>query len=474
MADLGVSSVLPPLLSITLAITSRQVYLSLIAGLWLGHTILLDGALFNGLVNSLDAVIQVFQSPDDTRVIFYTFVIGGLIAILEATGGVRGFINWLERRRWVNNGRRAQWLAWFIGIIIFIEANLTILVAGIVSRPLFDRFRLSREKLAYLIDATSAPICMLIPLNGWGAFNLVLLGNMGVSDPLTVLLYAIPLNFYAIFSVILSAGVILYNWNFGPMKVAEQRAACGRVLALGQLPLIDQSLFFFEENARLKPRAMSMLLPVLIMLVMMPLILWGTGQGDFLKGSGSTSVLSAALIAVTSACLLALIYRQLTLAELTSIFMRGASGMMPLAVILMLALALGNATQALQTGLYVAGKMGNDFPLTLLLPLLFLFSAMIGFSVGSSWGTFAIMMPIAVPLAQAESAPLAPFIAAVLSGGVFGDHASPISDTTIVASMVAATDHIDHVRTQLPYALLAGTLSLLGFGLIGLLIDYLL
>ncbi|OQX36038.1 MAG: hypothetical protein B0D91_09745 [Oceanospirillales bacterium LUC14_002_19_P2] len=210
MADLGVSSVLPPLLSIILAITSRQVYLSLIAGVWFGHTILLDGALFNGLANSLDALIQVFQSPDDTRVIFYTFVIGGLIAILEASGGVRGFINWLERKRWANNRRRAQWLAWFIGIVIFIEANLTILVAGIVSRPLFDRFRLSREKLAYIIDATSAPVCMLIPLNGWGAFNLVLLGNMGVSDPLAVLLYAIPLNLYAIISLILAAGVIRF------------------------------------------------------------------------------------------------------------------------------------------------------------------------------------------------------------------------------------------------------------------------
>ncbi|WP_211830254.1 Na+/H+ antiporter NhaC family protein [Kistimonas asteriae] len=470
MADLGVSSVLPPLLSITLAITSRQVYLSLIAGIWFGHTILLDGALFNGLAHSLDAVIQVFQSPDDTRVIFYTFVIGGLIAILEATGGVCGFINWLERRRWANNRRRAQWLAWFIGIVIFIEANLTILVAGIVSRPLFDRFRLSREKLAYLIDATSAPVCMLIPLNGWGAFNLVLLGNMGVADPLSVLLYAIPLNLYAIFSLILSAGVIRFDWNMGAMKAAEQRAAGGRVLAPGRIPLIDQSLFTFEENASLKPSAISMLLPVAVMLVAMPLGLWITGQGDFLKGSGSASVLSAALAAVMLACLLALLNRQLSLTELTSVFMKGASGMMPLALILLLALALGNATQALQTGQYVAGKMGHDFPVALLLPLLFLFSAMIGFSVGSSWGTFAIMMPIAVPLAQAVSAPLAPFIAAVLSGGVFGDHASPISDTTIVASMASATDHIDHVRTQLPYALVSAGLSLFGFGVMGFMV----
>ncbi len=312
MADLGVSSVLPPLLSITLAITSRQVYLSLIAGIWLGHTVLLDGALFNGLANSLDAVIKVLQSPDDTRVIFYTFVVGGLIAILEATGGVRGFIFWLERRRWANNGSRAQWLAWFIGIVIFIEANLTILIAGIVARPLFDRFRLSRKKLAYIIDSTSAPVCMLIPLNGWGAFNPVYWGIWRVNDPIVVLLYAIPLNLYALFSVILSAMMIFNNWNIGPMKAAEQRAAGGCVLTPDKIPLIDQSLFTFEENTRLKPRAISMLLPVSIMLVTMPLGLWVTGQGDFLKGSGSVSVLSAALVAVTTAFLLALLNRQLS------------------------------------------------------------------------------------------------------------------------------------------------------------------
>jgi Na+/H+ antiporter NhaC len=146
---------------------------------------------------------------------------------MERTGGVRGFVAWLERRRWVDTPRKAEWLAWGTGIVVFIESNLTLLVAGSVSRPLFDRFRISRERLAYLIDATSAPVCILIPLNAWGAFNLGLLGSTALEDPLGTFILAIPLNFYAILAVALAAASIAFRWNFGPMAKAEARTVAG-------------------------------------------------------------------------------------------------------------------------------------------------------------------------------------------------------------------------------------------------------
>lgn len=471
MSEPSVTVLFPPVLAIILAITSRQVYLSLAAGIWLGYSLLADGAPLVGLADAIDGVIAVLQSPGDARVIVFTLVIGGLIATLETGGGVRGFVQWLEARRWINNAKRSQWLAWGTGLVIFIESNITVLVAGTVSRPLFDRYRVSREKLAYLIDSTSAPICILVPLNAWGAFNLGLLDGLGVESALSVFLWSIPLNLYAISAVLLSMLVVVFDWNIGPMKDAEARAEDGILLAKGAMPLMDNDLLNRTLPSGIQPAAMNMILPVVVMVCFMPLGLWITGDGNLLQGSGSTSVLWAVLMAVAVAWVLQLIQRQMSIAQLTDVFLKGAGGIVPLALILLLALALGDVAQILKTGQYVADLLGDHLSVTLLLPLLFLVSGAIAFSVGSSWGTFAIMIPIAVPIGEAMGLPLAPFVAAVLSGGIFGDHASPISDTTVVSSMAAATDHIDHVRTQLPYALMAGGFSLIGFCLMGIVIS---
>ena len=202
-------SLLPPLLAIVLAIVTRQVTLSLAGGIWLGYCLFLQANPLTGLAASIDGVIAVFQDAGNTRVIIFTLLVGGLLATMESTGGVKGFIQWLERRRWVDSPRRAQFMAWGIGIVIFVESNITLLVAGAVSRPLFDRMRISREKLAYLIDSTSAPICILIPFNAWGAFNIGLIANTGESNPVGVFFMAIPLNLYAITAVALAAYTIV-------------------------------------------------------------------------------------------------------------------------------------------------------------------------------------------------------------------------------------------------------------------------
>ncbi len=470
MIESSATVLLPPLLAISLALITRQVYLSLAAGIWIGYALLAGGAPLSGLASAIDGVIAVLQSPGDARVIVFTLVIGGLIATLEASGGVRGFVNWLEARQWVNSAKRSQWLAWCTGLIIFIESNITVLVAGTVSRPLFDRYNISREKLAYLIDSTSAPICILIPLNAWGAFNLGLLNGVGVENPLSVFLWAIPLNFYAISAVLISLSVIVFDWNIGPMKAAQARAARGERLSPGATPMMDDKLLNQTLAEGITPKAMNMILPIAVLVAAMPFGLWITGDGNLLQGSGSTSVLWAVLLAVATTWLLQLVQRQLSVTQLTDIFLKGAGGIVPLAIILLLALALGDVSQLLKTGEYVAGLLGDGIAPSLLLPLLFLLGAGISFSVGSSWGTFAIMIPIAVPVAQTLGLPIAPFVAAVLSGGIFGDHASPISDTTVVSSMAAATDHVDHVRTQLPYALVAGLMSLLAFTGVGIML----
>ncbi len=462
-------SILPPLLAILLAIATRQVVISLGIGIWAGFCLLEEIDPISALPRALDGLINVFSDPGDTRVLVFTLIIGGLIATIEQTGGVRGFIRLLEQSAWVNNGWRAKWLAWFTGIVVFVESNITLLVAGAISRPLFDHYRISREKLAYIIDSTSAPVCILIPLNAWGAVVLGLLASTSVEEPISVFLTAIPLNFYPILAIGFSAFVIWRNLDLGPMARAERRTASGELLWPNATPMVDPSILSSGEAAGQGDRARYMIAPIAVMVLSMPAALWITGDGDMLAGSGSTSVLWAVLLALACCWLLVLLDRRSHVDELMRTFLRGAGGLLPVAVILLFALALGDVANALGTGTYVAGLAGDTLPLGLLLPLLFILSAFTAFSIGSSFGTFAIMVPIAVQTALALEINPGFFLAAVLSGSVFGDHASPISDTTVVASMASATDHIDHVRTQLPYALCCAALAAILFFLFGLL-----
>ena len=443
-------SVLPPLLAIALAIWSKQVILSLFAGIWMGHTLLSQFNPLAGVGKGLDGVINVFTDPGDARVLVFTLLIGPLIATIEHSGGVRGFVHYLETRRWVHNGLRARILAWMVGLLIFVESSITLLVAGSVSRPLFDRYQVSREKLAYLIDATSAPVCVMIPLNAWGAFIISLVASTGVENPLQTFIAAIPMNLYAITAILLAGLVAWKNINIGPMKKAEERTARGEVLWPGSVPLVDVSAEHEELDQQNVPSAWLMVLPILSMVVMMPIALYVTGDGDIIKGSGSVSVLWSVCVAIAVAWTMVLVKGDSSIAELMRIFMKGAGDLLPIAIILLLALALGDVANALGTGIYVANLVSGNISPVLLAPLVFLVSAFIAFSVGSSWGTFAIMIPIAVPIAVTLGIPVPLLLGAAISGAIFGDHASPISDTTVLASMASASDHIDHVRTQLP------------------------
>ena len=461
-------SVLPPLLAIALAIWSKQVIPSLFAGIWSAHTLLNQFNPLTGIARSLDGTINVFTDPGDARVLVFTLLIGPLIATIERSGGVRGFVHYLENRHWVQNGFRAQILAWATGLVIFVESSITLLVAGTVSRPLFDRYKVSREKLAYLIDATSAPVCVMIPLNAWGAFIISLVASTGIENPLQVFIGAVPMNLYAITAILLAGLVIWKNINIGPMKRAEARTQGGDILWPGAIPLVDVSAEHEVDDDAHIPSAWLMVLPILTMVAMMPVSLYITGDGNIINGSGSTAVLWSVCLAIAVAWIMTLFKGYCSVTELMQVFMKGAGDLLPIGIILLLALALGDVAQELGTGTYVANAVRGNIHPVLLAPMIFLVSAFIAFSVGSSWGTFAIMIPIAMPIALSLGLSPSLMLAAAISGAIFGDHASPISDTTVLASMASASDHIEHVRTQLPYALLAAGIAAIGFLLIGL------
>jgi Na+/H+ antiporter NhaC len=218
--DPSILSLLPPLIAIGLAVWTRQVYVALATGIWLGWIILSGGNPVTGLAGAIEGTVLVIGEPGNTRLLLFSLLIGSLVVYVQASGGVEGFVRWLEGRNLVRDARGAGMLAWVIGIAIFIESNITLLVTGAVCRPLFDRYGAAREKLAYIADSTSAPICILIPFNAWGALVLGILGGLAVDEPLAVFVRSIPVNFYAIAAVALAGFTAWKGLNLGPMKKA--------------------------------------------------------------------------------------------------------------------------------------------------------------------------------------------------------------------------------------------------------------
>ena len=340
-------------------------------------------------------------------------------------------------------------------------------MTGSVCRPLFDRFRVSREKLAYLADSTSAPICVLVPFNAWGGYILGLLAALGVAAPLGVFLAAIPLNFYALAAVLLAGATAVFGLELGPMRAAAVRTRGGALHWEHAGALADPDEIAPPAAPDVPRRPVNLILPVAAMVLAMPVGMWVTGGGDLSAGSGSLSVLWAVIVGVGVASLLTLGQRLLPVQELSRVSLRGAGGLTGMALVLLLAISLGAVTMELGTGEYIASLIAGRVALPILLPLVFLAGAGTSFATGSSWGTFAIMIPVSVPLAASLGLPAAPFVGAVLSGGIFGDHCSPISDTTVISSLAVASDHIEHVRTQLPYALSAGGFAVIAFAITG-------
>ncbi|HEY5615770.1 MAG TPA: sodium:solute symporter, partial [Bacteroidota bacterium] len=288
----GWLSILPPVLAIVLAIWTRQVFLSLFLGIWSGWAIISGGNIFTGLGSAIQSCIDVFKDAGNTRVIIFSSLIGALIMLTQRNGGVRGFVEWIQRKNLVRTRRGASVMAWLIGMSIFIESSITCLVTGAVARPIFERFKISREKLAYICDSTSAPVCILIPLNAWGAYVLSLLDREGVENSLGVFFQTMPFNFYAILAIGLVAFIAFTFKDFGPMKQAEIRSeTTGKTIADGAVPVVSEETVSIPPKEHIPYRASNMILPVLAMIIMMPAGLFITGDGDLTAGSGSTSVL---------------------------------------------------------------------------------------------------------------------------------------------------------------------------------------
>ena len=482
----GFLSLLPPLLAIGLALLTRQVFLALFLGIASGFLILAGGNPLQGAIQTMGGFVAVFESNYNTEIIIFTLLIGALIALIQRAGGVEGFVNrvlaWLQRKAASADGKgqrkRVELLAVLTGVLIFVESNISTLTVGTLYRPLTDELKIPREKLAYIADSTCAPICILIPLNAWGAYILGLLGEQNIESPVSTLMGAVALNIYPMLAIALVIFVILSGRDVGEMKRAERRAAEeGKLIRDGAVPMIAGEITMMEAKDDVLPKARNMVLPLAALVLLMPIFMLYTGwssdgsENSFFelvdRASGSKSVLYSVCGAILLSIILSKAQGIMGVREMVDIVLKGMSGMLPLALLMVFAFALGNLCGDLGTGHYVAEKAKPFLSPALVPALIFLISGFIAFSTGTSWGTFAIMIAIAVPLSQGLDTNVTLAVAAALGGGVFGDHCSPTSDTSIITSMATASDHIDHVRTQLPYALIGGAITTVIYLILG-------
>ncbi len=449
-------SVLPPIVAIAVVLWRREVILALFLAIFsaefLQQSSMLTGFPMAGLF-TLERIVSVFEDKDNTRILIFSLMIGALLAYIRQSGGVSAMVSSIINRGIARNGRHAALLTSGVGAVVFVESNLSVLTAGILSRGIFDRFGLSRAKLAYIIDSTSAPICILILLNAWGAYILALLGNYELEAPAAQILWGtVPLNFYALVTLVIVLASAWTGKYFGPMARSESIKHEDR-----------------QEDMQMGSSHPSyMLVPLFVMIAGMVGFMFWTGDGVMVNGSGSRSVLYSVSLASLVAYLMMLSSGRFTHLKLVKIGFEGMGELLPLVTIVLFSLALGSSLKDLGTGIFIAGLVGEYLPLFLVVPMLFLAGALISFSTGTSWGTFAILIPIGVPLIQAFGLPPSLVLAAILGGGIFGDHCSPISDTTAVSAIASGCNLLEHVRTQLPYALVAGAITVCMYVVAGL------
>jgi tetracycline resistance efflux pump len=451
-------SVIPPIVAIGVVLWKKEVIVALVLAIFSSELLQLTFAWYTpgaATINTVERVVGVFGSPDNTRILVFSLLIGALLAFIRASGGVAATVEVLVNKGVAKSDKHASLLTSLVGGAIFVESNLSVLTSGILARGLFDKFGLSRAKLAYIIDSTSAPVCILILLNGWGAFVLALLSQYDFGMTAAEVLWgSVWLNFYALVTLaIVFWSSATQRW-FGPLSTSAVGASTDAQLE--------------DEIVATKPY--YMLGPLLVMVIgMIGFMLW-TGNGSLADGSGSRSVLYATTLATLSAYFLMLASGRFEHIQLVKIGVQGMGELLPLVAIVLLSLALGQSLGELGTGAYIAKIVAGNLPTFLIPATLFLAGALISFSTGTSWGTFAILIPLGMPLAVSLDLPPSLLLAAILGGGVFGDHCSPISDTTAVSAIASGCDLLEHVRTQLPYALVGGIIALIMYVVTGLML----
>ncbi|MCJ7755433.1 MAG: hypothetical protein MUP13_12785 [Thermoanaerobaculales bacterium] len=468
-------SLLPPLVAVVLALAFHDVLIALLMAVWIGTTMVAGGDPAAGFLRLIDTNIRgALVDSDHMSIIVFSMLLGGMVGVMSKSGGTLGVVRALEP--FATTPRRAQVVTWLMGVAIFFDDYSNTLIVGNTMRPVTDRHHVSREKLAFLVDSTAAPVACVALVSTWIGYEVSLVGDaldkMGSDlNPFSIFLGSLPFAYYPVFALVITLVISLSGRDWGPMLRAERRARAGEIMGAGAQPLADFDSGELAPKDDERARWWNAVVPVLLVVVTTLVGLYQTGRAS-LAAAGETTVslsrvigasdpftvlLWASLVGVASAILLAVVQDILSVREALAASVDGFKSMLMAFVVLTLAWSLGQVCADLATAGFLKGAIGPNVPAALLPVAVFLVAAAVSFATGTSWGTMAILTPLAVPLVLEAAAGnldiLESTVAAILGGAVFGDHCSPISDTTILSSMASGCDHVDHVRTQLPYAL---------------------
>lgn len=494
-------SLIPAMVAIGLALATRQVIVALLGGVFVGALILGFGVV-GGFGNTLDRLVYSAAELDHVKIMMFTLLMGGLVGLVTSSGGAAGILRWLVC--FARTPRSALLSTWAMGMAVFFDDYASSLLVGNTMRPVTDDLKVSREKLAYIVDSTAAPIASLALISTWIGYEISVLADAmklaGIErDAYEVFIAGLPSRFYQILCLVFVAYVAATGRDFGPMLSAERRARQGRgLLRPGAKPLMDTKMVS-DTGTNARPRLWLALLPIGTMIGVALGVMAITGLSGaaadpevFAAARGDGIIRTLGFVLGNAASYDALVYgagagvgvaiigagasRALRWSEAFDAFLRGIQAMMLAVVVLVLAWSVGSVMGDLHAGAFVSSAIGDRLPLAVVPALAFVLAALIASATGSSWGTMAVLFPIVIPLAASglgspngESIFLAAS-SAVLGGAVFGDHISPISDTTVLSSIACASDHVDHTRTQAPYALVVGAVAIVlgylpvGFG----------
>jgi Na+/H+ antiporter NhaC len=498
----GWFSILPPLVAIALALIFKEVVISLFAGIWLGAFFVAGLNPFAALFRTIDTFITpALASVDHASIVIFSLLLGGMVGVMGRSGGTHGIVEAVAPL--ATNRRRGQLATYLAGLLIFFDDYANTLIVGNTLRPITDRLKISREKLSYIVDSTAAPVASIVFVSTWAGYQISLIGDglgaaavqvagsapqlgsaLESASPFATFISTIPYLFYPILALLM---VFLVAWtgrDFGPMLAAERRASAGGGLYRdGAMLMVDTSAELMAPKEGKPHRWYNAAVPVGTVVVVVLLGLFIDGRSSLGRPGSLTEILGAAnafnallwgsLCGAFAALLLATGQRILKMQEAIEALAGGMRAMLLAIIILVLAWSLGAATEAVGTAQWVSYILETaGFPLRMLPVSVFAAAAAIAFATGTSWATMAILIPLVIPLAATLGAAggLTPgefqpllfgTVSSVLAGAIFGDHCSPISDTTVLSSMASASDHVDHVRTQLPYAMLVAMVGML-------------
>lgn len=491
----GWLSLLPPLVAIAIALAVREVISALFAGVFVGALILYNWNPLTAFARSIDSIITpALANEDHVKIVIFSMLLGGMVGLISKSGGTQGIVERLKG--FATTARRGQLATWFMGILIFFDDYANCLIVGSTMRPITDRLRISREKLAFMVDSTAAPVASVFPISTWIGFEVGLIAaaftQLGLPyNAYLAFIDSIPFRFYPIFALVLGFTIAFTCRDLGPMLKAELRASTtGQVIDENDSPLADYGASALAPPDTAPRRSRNAFIPILTVIITTIVGLYVSGSAaldradyptlgvwlrEVFSNASSLDVLMwASLLSVVVAAVLPLVQRILTLRQVSDAMTEGFKAMLLAVVVLVLAWSIGEVVGQLHTADYIVGIARNALSPHFLPVLVFLVSAVIAFATGTSWGTMGILMPLVIPIAHGLSLAaghpvgsetyyvlLMGTISSVLAGSVWGDHCSPISDTTILSSMGAGSDHIAHVKTQLPYAFVLGVLGML-------------